>query len=288
MSVPHHHAFTEREPAGDVMIIRPARAVGLDDLRDVWSYRELVYFFVWRNVKLRYRQTVLGFSWTIIQPLFTMVLFSLFFGKLAQMPSDGLPYPVFYFSALVPWLYFAGALQNASGAVTNHQHMITKVYFPRVILPLCAVLSGLVDFAVGVVVLLGIVLWYGLVPTVGMLVTLPVFMLLAMLTALGAGLWLSAMNAIYRDVQYGVPFLLQVWMFASPVVYPSSLVPEGWRWVYGLNPMAGVIEGIRWTLGGAGTPPGLVLLGSLAGVLLLAAGGFLYFQKVETTVIDVV
>jgi len=257
------------------------------NLRELWAYRELLYFFVWRDVKVRYKQTVIGAGWAVIQPFFTMVVFSLFFGKLAHIPSEGLPYPIFYYSALLPWMYFANALNSATSTMVEHQRVITKVYFPRVILPLAAVLSGLVDFGIAFTILIGMMVFYGLIPTLAALL-LPLFLLLAVATALGAGLWLSALNAIYRDVRYAVSFLIQFWMFASPVAYPSSLVPEAWRWLYGLNPMAGVIEGFRWTLTGQGQPPGPLLFASTGAVLLLVIGGLIYFQKMEGTIADVV
>jgi lipopolysaccharide transport system permease protein len=257
------------------------------ELRELWSYRELLYFFVWRDVKIRYKQTAIGAAWAVLQPFLTMVVFSLFFGALAKIPSQGLPYPVFYYCALLPWMYFASALQNATNTVVEHQRVITKVYFPRLVLPLASVLSGLVDFAIGFVVFLAMMLYYGIVPTRTTLL-LPVFLLLAVLTALGLGLWLSALNALYRDVKYVVPFLLQFWMFASPVVYPSALVPERWRWLYALNPMAGVIEGFRWALTGHGQPPGGMLLVSAGMVAVTILGGLIYFQKMEGTIADVV
>ena len=257
------------------------------DFRELWEYRELLYFFVWRDIKIRYKQTAIGAAWAVLQPLLTMVVFSLFFGLLAKITSQGLPYPVFYYAALLPWMYFAGALQNATSAVVEHQRVITKVYFPRLMLPLAAVLSGLVDFAISFIVFLGILLYYGIAPGAAILL-LPGLLLLAVLTALGVGLWLSALNAVYRDVRYVVPFLMQFWMFASPVAYPSALVPERWRWIYGLNPMAGVIEGFRWALTGQGQPPGPLLFASTAAVLLLVGGGLAYFQKMETTIADVV
>ncbi len=257
------------------------------NLREVWEFRELLYFFVWRDLKIRYKQTAIGAAWAVLQPFLTMVVFSLFFGALARIPSHGLPYPVFYYSALLPWMYFAGALQNATNTVVEQQRVITKVYFPRLVLPLAAVLSGLVDFAIGFVVFLGMMLYYGMTPQATILL-LPGFLLLGVLTALGVGLWLSALNAIYRDVRYVLPFLIQFWMFASPVAYPSSLVPERWRWLYGLNPMAGVIEGFRWALTGQGQPPNLLLAASAGAVVLLVAGGVVYFQKMEATFADVV
>lgn len=270
-----------------VFVIRPLRGWWDINLREVWQYRELLYFFVWRDVKVRYKQTLIGAAWAVIQPFFTMVIFSLFFGKLAKIPSNGLPYPVFYYSALLPWTYFAGALQNATNTMVEHQRVITKVYFPRVLLPVAATVSGLVDFGIAFVILVGMMLFYGMIPTVATLL-LPLFLLLAVITALGVGLWLSALNAIYRDVRYAVPFLIQFWMFASPVAYPSSLVPERWQWLYGLNPMAGVIEGFRWALTGQGQPPGPLMLASVAAVLVVFVGGLIYFQKMESTIADVV
>jgi lipopolysaccharide transport system permease protein len=257
------------------------------DLRELWAARELLYFFVWRDIKVRYKQTAIGAGWAVIQPFMTMVVFSLFFGKLVKMPSYGLPYPIFYYSALLPWTYFAGALQNATNVVVDQQHIITKVYFPRLVLPLSAVVSGLLDFAIAFVVLLGLMAYYRIVPHPAMLL-LPCFLLLAIFTALGVGLWLSALNALYRDVRYVVPFLVQFWLFASPVAYPSSLVPERWRWLYGLNPMAGVIEGFRWALTGHGQPPNILLAASTGMVLLLLGGGLAYFHHMEGTVADVV
>lgn len=275
------------EETSSVFVIRPPRGWWDVNLREVWQYRELLYFFVWRDVKVRYKQTVIGAAWAVIQPFFTMVVFSLFFGKLAKIPSNGLPYPIFYYSALLPWMYFAGALQNATNTIVEHQRIITKVYFPRLILPVAATLSGLVDFSIAFTILIAMMLFYGQVPTAAALL-LPLFLLLAVVTALGVGLWLSAMNAIYRDVRYTVPFLIQFWMFASPVAYPSSLVPERWQWLYGLNPMAGVIEGFRWALTGQGQPPGPLMLASVAAVLLVFLGGLVYFQKMEGTIADVV
>jgi lipopolysaccharide transport system permease protein len=265
--------------------IEPPR--GWLDLRlgEVWAYRELLYFFVWRDVKVRYKQTAIGVAWVVIQPLLTMGVFTLFFGRLAKLPSDGLPYPVFYFTALVPWSYFATALQSCTAVVVENQRVITKVFFPRLVLPISAVISGLVDFSIGCVVLGGVLAFYHIRPGVSVL-WLPALLLLAVLTALGVGLWMSALNALYRDVKYVVPFMIQFWMFASPVAYPSSLVPERWRWLYGLNPMAGVIDGFRWTLTGHGTAPGALLLASTAAVVLVLAGGLFFFQRMEGAIAD--
>ncbi|HVS88678.1 MAG TPA: ABC transporter permease [Candidatus Acidoferrum sp.] len=254
-------------------------------LREVWDYRELLYFFVWRDVKIRYKQTAIGIVWVILQPLLTMGVFTVFFGRLAKLPSQGLPYPVFYFAALVPWMYFSYALQSATNVVVENQRVITKVYFPRLVLPFSAVLSGLVDFAIGFVVLVILTLAYGIRPTIAAL-WLPLLVLVAILTALGVGLWMSALNALYRDVRYVMPFVVQFWMFASPVAYPSALVPARWRWLYGLNPMAGVIDGFRWALTGHGQPPGLVMLASAAMVAVVLVGGLFFFQRMEGTVAD--
>jgi homopolymeric O-antigen transport system permease protein len=254
-------------------------------LRELWEYRELLYFFVWRDVKVRYKQTLVGVAWVILQPLLTMAVFTLFFGKLAKLPSQGLPYPVFYFAALVPWMYFSYSLQGATNVVVENQRVITKVYFPRLVLPVSAVLSGLVDFAIGFFALLCVTFAFGIRPGFAAL-WLPVFLLLAVLTALGVGLWMSALNALYRDVRYLMPFVAQFWMFASPVAYPSSLVPERWRWLYGLNPMAGVIDGFRWALTGHGQPPGPVLLASAGMVAVVLLGGLFFFQRMESTVAD--
>ncbi|HLK06212.1 MAG TPA: ABC transporter permease [Candidatus Acidoferrum sp.] len=286
-SSPSAAALPPGAPASSAIVTRIEPPRGLFNLRlgEVWAYRELLYFFVWRDVKIRYKQTAVGVLWVVLQPLLTMLVFTLFFGRLAKLPSEGLPYPVFYFAALVPWMYFNYALQNATNVVVENQRMITKVFFPRLVLPLSSVLSGLVDFAIGFAVLIGVTLYYGMRPTISFAL-LPFFLLLAILTALGVGLWLSALNALYRDVKYVIPFLLQFWMFASPVAYPSSLVPERWRWLYGLNPMAGVIDGFRWALTGHGRAPSASLLASTAAVLLILFGGVVFFQRMEGTVAD--
>jgi len=278
------HALSFEQPT---LRIAPPRGWWHIDLRELWATRELLYFFVWRDIKVRYKQTAIGAAWAVIQPFMTMVVFSLFFGHLAKIPSYGLPYPIFYYTALLPWTYFAGALAGATTVVVDQQHVITKVYFPRLVLPLSAVLSGLVDFAISFLVLLGIMVWYRMLPGLAILL-LPAFLLLAVLTALGVGLWLSALNALYRDVRYVVPFLVQFWLFASPVAYPASLIPQRWRWLYGLNPMAGVIEGFRWALTGHGQPPSSMMAVSAAMVVLLVAGGAAYFHKMEGTIADVV
>jgi lipopolysaccharide transport system permease protein len=272
-----------------VPVLRIAPQGGWFDLnlREFWHAREIIYFFVWRDLKVRYKQTAIGGAWAILQPFLTMLVFSLFFGKLAKMPSEGLPYPVFYYSALLPWLYFASALQNATTVIVEQQKVITKVYFPRLALPVSAVISPLMDFVIGFGFFLLMMAYYHIRLTLPTML-LPLFLALAVFTALGVGLWLSALNAIYRDVRYVVPFLIQFWMFASPVAYASSLVPARWRWVYGLNPMVGVIEGFRWALTGRGDPPNVLLAASIAGVIVLVISGVLYFKKMEGIVADVV
>jgi len=260
---------------------------GMVDLKELWGYRELLYFFFWRDIKVRYKQTAIGAGWALIQPFFTMIVFSLFFGRLAKMPSENLPYPIFFYTALLPWTYFANALTTVTGTIVENQRIITKVYFPRIILPISAVLPGLLDFAIAFVLLACMMIYYH-IPLTPAALLLPLFLLLAVLTALGTGLWLSAINAIYRDVRYVIPFLIQFWMFASPVAYPSSLVPEKWRTLYGLNPMVGVIDGFRWSLTGQGQPPGPMIFASVAAVLLIFIGGLFYFQKMEGTISDLV
>ena len=267
--------------------IRPSGGWISLNLRESWEYRELIYFFVWRDLKVRYRQTILGVSWAVLQPFLTMVILSLFFGRLAKVPSDGLPYPVFSYAALVPWTFFASSLTTASNSIISSSNMLKKIYFPRMTLPIAAVLSGLVDLFLALLVLLGMMLVYGLVPTANVL-WLPALLLLTLVTSLGASLWLSAMNVQFRDVRYAVPFLIQAWMFATPVAYPSSLLSEPWKTVYGLNPMAGVVEGSRWALLGTDTAPGLIILVStLVAVALLLSGAY-YFRRMEKSFADIV
>jgi lipopolysaccharide transport system permease protein len=254
-------------------------------LAEVWEYRELLFFLIWRDVKIRYAQTVVGVIWVVLQPLMTMGVFTIFFGRLAKLPSQGLPYPVFYVAALVPWAYFSQALSNCTNIVVDNQNVITKVYFPRLILPLGAVCFGLLDFAIGLLVTVVLTLSFGIHPPATVLL-LPVLIFLAVLTALGVGLWTSALNALYRDVRAVIPFVVQFWMLASPVAYPSSLVPPRWRWLYGLNPMAGVIDGFRWALTGHGQPPGSAMVASTVMVALVLTGGLFFFQRMETTIAD--
>jgi len=270
-----------------VTIIRPSRGWISLNLHDLWEYRELLYFLTWRDIKVRYKQTVLGAAWAIIQPFFTMVVFSLFFGKLAKVPSDNIPYPIFSYAALVPWTFFANGLSQSSTSLVASANLIQKVYFPRLVVPISSVISGAVDFVLAFVVLLGMMLYFGTVPTWNV-VWLPLLLLLALVTSLGVGLWLTAMNVQFRDVRYAVPFLVQAWMFATPIAYPSSLLDEPWRTLYGINPMAGVVEGFRWALLGTETAPGpIVLVSALVSVGLLISGAY-YFRRMEKTFADVV
>jgi lipopolysaccharide transport system permease protein len=269
------------------LIIKPSRGKVSLNLKDLWNYRELLYFLAWRDLKVRYKQTALGVAWAVIQPLMTMIVFTIFFGRLAKVPSDGLPYPIFSFCALLPWTLFSRALSESSNSLVANSHLISKVYFPRLVIPLSAILSGLVDFGIAFVILLGMMVFYGIYPTAAVL-ALPFFILFAIATALAVSLWLSALNVEYRDVRYTIPFLTQAWMFASPIAYPSSLVPEGWRVIYGLNPMAGVIEGFRWTLLGRAQPSSGLYFVSVTIVSLLLFSGLVYFKRMERTFADVI
>jgi lipopolysaccharide transport system permease protein len=267
--------------------IRPETGLSSLALRELWEYRELVYFLTWRDIKVRYKQTVLGAAWAIIQPFFLMVVFTLFFGRLARIPSDGIPYPVFVYCALLPWQLFAHSLTESSNSLVANERLITKVYFPRLVIPISAVLGGLVDFSIAFVILLLMMVYYGVRPSWAVL-TLPAFVLLAMVTALGVGLWLSALNVKYRDVRYTINFVIQFWLLATPVAYPSSLIPLRWRALYGLNPMAGVVEGFRWALLGKSGAPGALLAVSVAVVCMLLIGGLYYFRRMESEFADVV
>jgi lipopolysaccharide transport system permease protein len=267
--------------------IQPSRGWISLKLRELWEYHELLYFLTWRDIKVRYKQTVLGGAWAIIQPFFTMVIFSLFFGKLAKIPSDGIPYPIFSFAALVPWTFFSNGLSQSSNSLVGSANLIKKVYFPRLVVPISSVVSGTIDFVIAFVVLLGMMLYYGILPTSN-IIYLPSLLLLAFVTSLGVGLWLSAMNVQFRDVRYAVPFLVQAWMFASPIAYPSSLLSEPWRTIYGLNPMVGVVEGFRWALLGTNTAPGpIIAVSSLAAIVILISGAY-YFRRMERSFADVV
>jgi lipopolysaccharide transport system permease protein len=271
----------------EFMRIQPSKGWISLKLRELWVYRELFYFLVWRDVKVRYKQTALGAAWAIIQPLFTVIIFSLFFGRLAKVPSDGLPYPLFSFTALVPWTFFAYGLNQSSNSLVGSANLITKVYFPRLTVPISSVVAGGVDFLFALGVLFLMMIHYRVSPTRN-IIYLPVFFLLTLTTSLGVGLWLSALNVKFRDVRLMLPFLVQIWMFATPIAYPSSLLHEPWRTVYGLNPMVGVVEGFRWALLGVKTPPGPMVIVSGAMSLLILLGGVIYFRRMEKTFADLV
>jgi lipopolysaccharide transport system permease protein len=277
----------KKDLEGQVIVIEPARGWVALKLRELWAYRELLYFLVWRDVKVRYKQTVLGASWAILQPVLTMVVFTLFFGNLKDLHPGEVPYPLFSYAALVPWTFFANGLNQSSNSLVGSANLIKKVYFPRLVVPISAVLSGIVDFALAFVVLLVLMVYFGYPPTPA-IVWLPVFLLLALVTALGAGLWLAALNVEFRDVRYVVPFLVQIWLFASPVIYSSDTVPAAWRALYGLNPMAGVIEGFRWALLGSGPGPDLMMAVSALVALALLVSGAFYFRRMEKNFADVV
>jgi len=276
-----------RTAALTALRIAPSKGWVSLKLNQLWEYRELLYFLVWRDIKVRYKQTALGAMWAVIQPFLTMVVFSLFFGHLGKIPSDDIPYPLFSFAALVPWTFFANGLSQSSNSLVGNANLITKIYFPRLIVPLASVFSGIVDFLLAFVVLLGMMLYYGLVPTLNVL-WLPLFVLLAFVTSLGVGLWLSALNVEYRDVRYVVPFITQFWLFATPIAYPSSLLSEPWRTIYGLNPMVGVVEGFRWALLRTNTAPGpIIAVSSVTAFVILVTGAF-YFRRMEKTFADIV
>jgi lipopolysaccharide transport system permease protein len=273
----------------DVQVIRiePSKGWVALQLQELWAYRELLYFLVWRDIKVRYKQTAIGAAWAIIQPLFTMIIFSLFFGRLGKIPSDGIPYPIFCYTALVPWTFFSQGLSQASNSLVGSANLIKKVFFPRLSIPIASVTSGLIDFALAFLVLLGMMLYYGILPTLNV-IWLPLLLLLTLVTSLGVSLWLSALNVNYRDVHHIIPFLTQFWLFATPIAYPSSLLSEPWRTLYSINPMVGVVEGFRWALLGTETAPGpMLIVSSLAALALLVSGTF-YFRRLEKTFADVV
>lgn len=268
-------------------LIQPTRGWSGVRWRELWEYRELIYFLIWRDIKVRYKQTVLGAAWAIIQPFFTMLVFSLFFGRLAKIPSDGIPYPIFSYAALVPWTFFAHGVSQSANSLVNSADLIAKIYFPRLAMPIATVLSGTLDFILAFVVLLGMMLYFGILPTINV-VWLPLLLVLALVTSLGAGLWLSAMNVQFRDVRYIVPFLTQFWLFATPIAYPSSLLSEPWRTLYGINPMVGVVEGFRWALLGTDTAPGPIIIVSIMAALVLLVSGAYYFRHMEKTFADII
>ncbi len=270
------------------VVIEPSPGWVSLKLSELWEFRELLYFLAWRDIKVRYKQTALGVAWAILQPLFSMLIFTLFFGVLANMPSDGVPYPIFNFAALVPWTFFSNGLTQSSNSLVGSANLIKKVYFPRLVVPISVVLAGLPDFVLSFLVLLGMMFYYGRFPQLSSIVWLPLFLLLALLTALGVGLWLSALNVKYRDVRYLVTFLTQAWMFATPVLYPASLVPGRWRLIYSVNPMVGVVEGFRWSLLRTNTAPdSSIIVSSIAALFILVTGMF-YFRRMEKNFADLV
>lgn len=270
-----------------VVFIKPSKSWVSLNLRSLWEYRELLYFLTWRDIKVRYKQTILGAAWAILQPFLTMLIFSVFFGRLVKVPSDGIPYPLFAFAALVPWTFFANGLNQSSNSLISSANLLKKVYFPRLAIPVATVLAGVVDFVLAFVVLLLLMAYYRVTPTINIIWT-PLLLALAFVTSLGVGLWMSALNVKYRDVRYVVPFLVQIWLFSTPVAYPSSLLHEPWRTIYGLNPMVGVVEGFRWALLGANTAPGLMVFASAAAAVLILVSGAFYFRHMEKIFADVV
>ena len=281
----HYRKEASMEQSIQVIRIEPSKGWVALQLKELWAYRELLYFLIWRDVKVRYKQTALGAAWAIIQPVFTMIVFSLFFGRLGKIPSDGIPYPIFAYAALVPWTFFSHGLSQASNSLVGSAHLIKKVYFPRLCIPIASVASGLIDFALAFIVLLGMIFYYGLFPTINV-VWLPLLLLLTLLTSLGVSLWLCAMNVHFRDVRHAIPFLTQFWLFATPIAYPSSLLSEPWRTLYSINPMVGVVEGFRWALLGTETAPGpMIIVSSLAALALLVSGTF-YFRRLEKSFAD--
>lgn len=271
----------------EVVRIEPSSGWVKLKLNELWAYRELLYFLIWRDVKVRYKQTALGVGWAIIQPVFTMIVFSVFFGRLGKIPSDGIPYPIFAYAALVPWTFFAQGMGQASNSLVGSANLIKKVYFPRLSIPIASVISGIIDFSVAFIVLLGMMLYYGILPTLNV-IWLPCLLVLTVVTSLGVSLWLSALNVQFRDVRHVLPFLTQLWLFATPVAYPSSLLSEPWRTLYSLNPMVGVVEGFRWALLGTETAPGPMLIVSSLAALALLVGGVFYFRRLEKTFADVI
>ena len=270
-----------------VIEIEPSRGWEALDLRGVWEYRELVWFLIWRDIKVRYKQASLGIAWAVIQPVMTMLVFTLIFGRLAQLPSDGLPYPVFTFTALLPWQLFSGALTGSANSVVNSASLISKVYFPRLVIPIASVMATLVDFSISFGVLLGLMAWYGISLRLAVVV-LPLLVMLALAIALAVGLWASALNVRYRDVRHVMPFVVQFWLLASPVAYSTSLITSpAWRAVYSLNPMVGVIEGFRWAVLGS-TPPSVLVVPSVLVTGVLLAGGLFFFRRTEASFADVI
>lgn len=269
-------------------VIRPSKGWAALRLHELWEYRELLYFLSWRDIKVKYKQAALGATWAIIQPFMTMVAFTLFFGNLANIPSDGVPYPIFSYAALIPWTFFAGGLTQAANSLVADANLVRKIYYPRLLSPMSAIVGALPDFFLAFILLIGMMIFYGIYPNLLTLLLLIPLLLLAFVTALGVGLWLAALNVEYRDIRYTLPFIVQFWLFITPIAYPSSLIDEPWRTIYGLNPMAGVVEGFRWVLLGSGNPPGLMFLVSTLVAVLVLIGGLFYFRRMERTFGDVI
>jgi lipopolysaccharide transport system permease protein len=268
--------------------IKPSRGLAALNLRDLWTYRELVYFMVWRDVKVKYKQTLLGMAWAVVQPVMTMLVFTFVFDRVANLPTDGVPYEVFSFTALLPWGLFVTALNQGSRSLVAHNNMVTKIYFPRLILPMASVLAGLVDFVIAFVILIGLMIYFQVTPAYHLLWTLPLFLLLALITALGVALWLSAINVKYRDVNHALPFLTQFWLFATPVAYSFSTLSQNWQVLLSLNPMTGVVNGFRWALLGSGSGPDLTLWISVVISILIFISGLFYFRSMEKTFADTI
>ena len=277
--------LVKHEPT--TVYIKPSTGLAALNLRDLWVYRELIFFMVWRDIKVRYKQTLLGAAWAVIQPVLTMLIFNFVFGTVAKVPTEGIPYPIFSYTALLPWGLFTAALNTASRSLTSNQNMVTKIYFPRLVLPLASVLGGLVDFAIAFVILIVLMVYYKVTPTAAVW-TLPLFLILTIITALGVALWLSAINVQYRDVNYVLPFLTQFWLFLTPVAYSAKVISAKWQIVYSLNPMAGVVNGFRWALLGTNTGPNLYMAVSIGISLLFLVSGLFYFRSMERTFADTI
>ena len=279
--------IVKHEPT--TIYIKPSKGLAALNLRDLWTYRELVYFMIWRDIKVRYKQTMLGAAWAIIQPVMTMLVFTFLFGRIAKLPTDGdIPYPIFSYTALLPWGLFVAALNQASRSLTANQNMVTKIYFPRLVLPLASILSGLVDFVISFVILIGLMIYYNVTPSINALWALPLFLLLAIIAALGVALWLAAINVQYRDVNYALPFMTQFWLFITPVAYSSNLISDKWQLIYSLNPMAGVVNGFRWALLGTDTGPGPEMAVSVVISIIVLISGLFYFRNMEKTFADTI
>ena len=287
MSVIESKMSQARTTAVPVTVIEPSHGWLALNLKDLWDYRELVYFLIWRDVKIKYKQTVIGVGWAILQPLVTMIVFTLVFKKVADVPSDNIPYPIFAYTALLPWNLFSGGLNRSTVSLVAQSNLISKVYFPRLIIPLSATVAGIIDFAIAFIILLAMMFWYGIMPKLAIL-SLPFFITVALLAAVSVGIWLAALNVRYRDVGHAVPFLIQIWMFASPVAYPVSVVPEKWRLLYSLNPLAGVIEGFRWAMLGKESPDFVVIGISTLAMIALLFSGIVYFRQTERTFADLI